>query len=128
MSALVGAVLPCFADPRPVVPGSQIRSASGAYAGFMSGWCWSFWRLDLGVFLRGHVVSMKEAITWSVIWNSRAACRCPVRRIRALRPEHHWLDWACFPPVMYSPGFRLPGGAGDLHSSTGQSSSRAAAN
>lgn len=68
--------------------------------------------LDLGVFHRqAHVVSIKESLTWSVIW---AALGTSFSVLIYFGYEHHWLGLGLLPDVMTT-NPRAVEGVGTLH-------------
>ncbi|MFO0860533.1 MAG: TerC family protein [Phycisphaerales bacterium] len=78
-----------------------------AYVGFI-GLVVLFLALDLGVFHReAHEVSMKEAVTWSVIW---LACGLAFSGFVYLAYEKHWLGLG-LNTAMYSTAEAIKGGA-----------------
>ncbi|MDX2130651.1 MAG: TerC family protein [Planctomycetota bacterium] len=82
---------PAAGDPAALKP--------WAYAIFLLLIC-AFLALDLGVFHReAHVVSMKEAVTWSVIW---LTCGVLFAGVVYLAYENHWLGLGLSTP-MYNP-------------------------
>ena len=108
MSALVGAVLPSFLSLAQSSPDPESLRL-WAYAGFI-GLVLVFLALDLGVFHReAHVVNMKEAITWSVIW---LTCGLSFAGFVYFAYEHHWLGLGLNTP-MYNPA-SAGGASGDL--------------
>lgn len=75
-----------------------------AYAGFVL-IVLAFLALDLGVFHReAHIVSMKEAISWSVVW---LTCGLSFAGVVYLAYDHHWLGLGLQTP-MYNPAY-IPG-------------------
>jgi tellurite resistance protein TerC len=67
-----------------------------AYGGFL-GLVLLFLALDLGVFHRhAHVVSMREAIGWSIVW---VTCGTAFAGAVYLGYEHHWLGLGLDTPV-----------------------------
>ena len=78
-----------------------------AYVGFV-GLVVLFLALDLGVFHReAHEVSMREAVTWSVIW---LACGLAFSGFVYLAYEKHWLGLG-LNTAMYSTAEAIKGGA-----------------
>lgn len=66
------------------------------YAGFLV-LVLVFLALDLGVFHRhAHVVSMREAVTWSIVW---VTCGTAFAGVVYLGYEHHWLGLGVDVPV-----------------------------
>jgi len=88
-----------------VVNLASVAGASGdakvwAYAGFIALVC-VFLALDLGVFHRhAHVVSMREALTWSVVW---LTCGLAFAGFVYVAYERHWLGLGLNVP-MYASG------------------------
>ncbi len=83
-----------------------------AYAAFV-GLVLLFLALDLGVFHReAHVVSFKEALTWSIIW---VLCGTMFAAVVYFAYEHHWLGLGLNTPTYASPGAMAD--AGDPHAS-----------
>lgn len=100
--------LPFAIDALPVASASSLPTvlptvllAAGdgrlmAYGGFLC-LVFLFLALDLGVFHRhAHVVSMREAIQWSIIW---VACGLGFAGVVYLGYEGHWLDLGVDTPV-----------------------------
>ncbi|MCK6447198.1 MAG: TerC family protein [Planctomycetes bacterium] len=79
-----------------------------AYAGFV-GLVVLFLALDLGVFHReAHEVSMKEAVTWSVIW---LTCGIAFSAFVYFAYEHHWLGLGLDTPLYNTREAVAAGGA-----------------
>lgn len=91
----------------PTVATDAANMKMWAYAGFI-GLVLVFLALDLGVFHReAHVVSMKEAVTWSIIW---LTCGLSFAGFVYFAYQQHWLGLGLNTP-MYNP---TPTGSSDL--------------
>jgi len=99
--------LPLLADGQLPVLLAAGDARAMAYGGFLL-LVLLFLALDLGVFHRhAHVVSMREAITWSIIW---VVCGTGFSGVVYLGYENHWLDLGLDTPVFNDPASVSAGG------------------
>jgi tellurite resistance protein TerC len=96
----VGATIPAAGANPPM----QNPSVLWFYLGFIA-LIIVFLALDLGVFHRhAHVVSVKEAATWSAVWTG---CALLFSGFVYFAYEHHWLGLGMSVPIVGRPGASL---------------------